>query len=272
VRSAGSALRDGALLAVGTLSVLRVPPPRRVGRPEAAIAMCLAPLVGAVLGGVAAAVAELARRAGTGTAVAAALAVATLAVTSGGLHLDGLADTVDGLAALRAHRGDQADRDRALAVMRRGDVGPLGAAALVLVLAVQVTALARALDLSGAWVLPVAAAAGRCTLPVLCTRGIPAAREGGLGAAVGGSVPRPLSLLVPLLVVGVAGLLVGQESGAGVTGAAAGRADLAVAAGCVVGAALGGRAVRRLGGTTGDVLGAAVEWGTAGALVALAAG
>jgi adenosylcobinamide-GDP ribazoletransferase len=267
-RTRPAGLRDGLLLATGTLCVLRVPAPRRVGAPEGAVAMCVAPLVGAVLGGVAAVVAEVARRAGTGDLVAAALALATLAVATGGLHLDGLADTVDGLAALRSTR---ADRARALDVMRRGDLGPIGAAALVLVVAVQVAALARALDLWGVGVLPVAAAAGRCTLPVLCARGIPPARPGGLGATVAGTVPRLLALAVPLVTALLAGLLLGAATGAGVTSGLAGHADLAVAVGCVVGVALAGRAVRRLGGITGDVLGAAVEWGTAAALVVLAA-
>jgi adenosylcobinamide-GDP ribazoletransferase len=266
---AGNAVGDGVLLAAGTLTAVRVPAPRRVGTAEAAVAMCLAPVVGALVGVAAAVVAELARRAGTGDLVAAALAVATLAVATGGLHLDGLADTVDGLAALRSTRTDRA---RALDVMRRGDVGPLGAAALVLVVVVQVAALARALDLWGVGVLPVAAAAGRCALPVLCARGIPAARLGGLGATVAGTVPRVLALVVPLLVAVLAGLLLGAATGAGVTSGIAGHADLAVAAGCVVGVVLAGRAVRRLGGITGDVLGAAVEWGTAAALVVLAAG
>jgi adenosylcobinamide-GDP ribazoletransferase len=268
VSPAGSVLRNGALLAAGTLSVVRVPPPRRVGGAEAAVAMCLAPLVGALLGAAAALVAEGARRVGTGDLVAAALAVATLAAATGGLHLDGVADTVDGLAALRSTRVDRAG---ALEVMRRGDVGPLGAAALALLVVVQVVALARALELWGVGVLPVAAAAGRCTLPVLCARGIRAARPGGLGATVAGTVPRPFALLVPLLVAVLAGLLLGAGTGAGVTSGLAGHADLAVAVGCVAGAALAGRAVHRLGGITGDVLGAAVEWGTAAALVVLAA-
>jgi ABC-type nitrate/sulfonate/bicarbonate transport system permease component len=60
--------------------------------------------------------------------VAAGIALALGGLVTGALHLDGLADTVDGLAAARG------DRARALEVMRRGDVGPLGAAALVLVL------------------------------------------------------------------------------------------------------------------------------------------
>jgi adenosylcobinamide-GDP ribazoletransferase len=257
VSRAASVLRDGALLATGTLSVVRVPAPHRAGRPEAAVAMGLAPLVGALVGAAAALVAEVARRAGTGDLVAAALAVATLAVLTGGLHLDGLADTVDGLAVLRSTR---ADRARALEVMRRGDVGPLGAAALVLLVVVQVAALAHALELWGPGVLPVATATGRCTLPVLCARGIPAARPDGLGATVAGTVPRPVALLVPLLTAVLAGLPLG------------GHAAVAVVAGCVVGAALAAHAARRLGGITGDILGAAVEWGTAAALVVLAAG
>jgi adenosylcobinamide-GDP ribazoletransferase len=269
----GSALRDGALLAAGTLSVVPVPAPRRVDRAVAGVAMCLTPLVGVLVAAPAALVAELARRAGAGDLVAAVLAVAVLARMTGGLHLDGVADTVDGLA------GAHGDVSRALEVMRRGDVGPLGAAALVLLLGLQVAALARALPIWGVWALPLASAAGRCTLPVLCARGIPAAREGGLGASVAGSVPRALALLVPLLVTGVAGLGLGSAPGvhpvgslATAAGGLAGRADLAVAAGCTVGAVLAGRAVRRLGGVTGDVLGFAVELGTAAALVVLATG
>jgi adenosylcobinamide-GDP ribazoletransferase len=268
-----AALRDGALLAVGTLSVVRVPPPRQLDRRVAGVAMCLAPLVGGLVAVPAALVAQVAERVGTGDLVAAVLGLAVLAWATGGLHLDGLADTVDGLAAARG------DRARALEVMRQGDLGPLGAAALVLVLGVQVAALARGLPVWGVWALPVAATAGRCTLPVLCARGIPAAREEGLGATVAGSVPRGLALLVPLLIAGIAGLWLASAPGvhatgsmSGSAGGLAGRADLAVAAGCAVGTVFAARAALRLGGITGDVLGFAVELGTAAALVALATG
>jgi adenosylcobinamide-GDP ribazoletransferase len=266
-----ASLRDGALLAAGTLSVVPVPAPRRVDRTAAAVAMCLAPLIGALVAAPAGLVTELARRAGTGDLLAAVLGVAALAWTTGGLHLDGTADTVDGLVV--AARGDRA---RGLEVMRRGDVGPLGVVALVLVLGVQVAALAHGLQVWGLWALPVAAVAGRCTLPVLCARGIPAARDDGLGSSVAGSVPRPLALLVPLLAAAIAGLVLPSApgvQGAGLARAAgglAGRADLAVAGGCAAGTVLAGRAVRRLGGVTGDVLGFAVELGTAAALVVLA--
>jgi adenosylcobinamide-GDP ribazoletransferase len=253
------ALGDGARLAAGTLSVLPVPAPRLVDRSAAAVAMTLAPVAGALLALPAAALAALARAAGAGDLVAAGLALCLLVWTSGGLHLDGLADTVDGLAAGRR------DKARALEVMRRGDVGPLGAAALVLVLLLQAAALARALPAWGPWALPLAAAGGRCTLPVLCARGVPAARSGGLGSAVAGVVPRALAVLVPVAVAGAA-LLAATSARAGATW----HAPAAVLAGCVAGVLFAGRAASRVGGVTGDLLGAGVETGTAAALVMLA--
>jgi adenosylcobinamide-GDP ribazoletransferase len=253
------AWRDGLLLAIGTLTVLRVPPPRLVDRAAAGVAMALAPAAGVLAALPAAAAALLARAAGTGDAVAAVLALAVLAAVTGGLHLDGLADTVDGLAAARA------GRDRALEVMRRGDAGPLGAAALVLVLLLQAAALARALPGTGVVAVLVAAAAGRTALPVLCARGVPAARPGGLGAAVAGSVPRVAAVAVVVAVVGLAALAGAATEGAAGAAQWAG----AVAAGCAGGVLLAGRAARRVGGVTGDLLGAAVEAGTAAALVVL---
>ena len=184
-------LRDGLLLAVGTLTVVRVPPPRQVDAARAGLAMTVAPVVGALLALPATAVAGLALAAGTGPLVAAALAVGTLAWGSGGLHLDGLADTVDGVAAGRG------DRARSLEVMRQGQVGPLGAATLALVLLVQVAALARCLSTAGdagrgAWgalALPVAAAAGRAALPLLSARGCPRRAPAGSAPAWPGRCP-----------------------------------------------------------------------------------
>src|SRR5215813_5515974 len=67
--------------------------------------------------------------------LAATLAIGALALLTGGLHLDGLADTADGL-------GSRRPRDQALAIMRRSDVGPFGVTALLFTVLVQVTALA----------------------------------------------------------------------------------------------------------------------------------
>jgi adenosylcobinamide-GDP ribazoletransferase len=257
------AFGDGVRLAAGTFTVLRVPPPRLVDPAAAAIAMTLAPVAGAVLALPAGVLATLATAAGAGEFVAAGLALCLLVWVTGGLHLDGLADTVDGLAAGRGDAG------RALEVMRRGDVGPLGATALVLVLLLQAAALARALPAYGPWALPLAAAGGRCVLPVLCARGVPAARSGGLGSAVAGVVPRALAVLVPVAVAGAALLATLLVTTAGYAGPAW-RAPAAVLAGCVAGVLFAGRAASRVGGITGDVLGAGVETGTTAALVVLA--
>jgi adenosylcobinamide-GDP ribazoletransferase len=100
---------------------------------------------------------------------------------------------------------------------------------------------------------------------VLCARGVPAARGSGLGAAVAGVVPTPVAVLVPAAVAGGA-LLAAVAAGAAVPW----RAGAAVLAGCVAGALFAGRAAHRVGGVTGDLLGAGVEVGTTAALVVLA--
>lgn len=256
---------DGLRLAVGTLTALPVPPPSTVDRPRARAAMLLAPAVALLPGAVAAASIGAARAAGLDDLLAAALAVATLALATRGLHLDGLADTADGLAA-------SYDRHRALDVMRRGNTGPAGAATLVLVLLVQVAALAQALREVGSVAVPVAVVAGRMTLPLICARGVPAARPEGLGAAMAGSVPRSAAVAISLLTVAAGGGLTGLAvaPGPGWTWAWAWGA-LAVTAAVPAAGLLAARAVHRLGGVTGDVLGGCVEAGTTAALVVLAA-
>ena len=110
----------------------------------------------------------------------AALAVALIAVATGGLHLDGLADTADGL-------GSRRPADQALEIMRRSDAGPLGVATLVLVLLVQVSALAslpRRGWAGAATGLVLAAVTSR--VAVVLATGSPSARPSGFGALVAG--------------------------------------------------------------------------------------
>lgn len=244
-------LVDGLRMAMGTLTAVPVPPPSRIDRTVAGVAMLLAPVAGLVPGLAAAAVAWLAGAAGASPLLGAALAIGTVALATRGLHLDGLADTADGLTAAY-------DRERALDVMRRGNTGPAGAGALVLVLLVQVAALAQALEWFGPAAAAVGVATGRAALMIGCARGVPAARPGGLGATVSGTVPRAAAVLGLALVAAAAGLLTGPYGAAGV----------AVAAIAVV--VLLARAVQRLGGITGDVLGASVETATTAALITLA--
>jgi adenosylcobinamide-GDP ribazoletransferase len=239
-------------LAVGTLTAVRVPPPALVSPTVAGRAMLLAPVVGLVPGGLAALVIEGGSRLSWSAPLCAALAVGSMALMTRGLHLDGLCDTADGLAS-------SYDRARALEVMRRGDCGPAGAATLVLVLVVQVLALAQALSAFGPVAALVAAVAGRCALPLVCRRGVPSARPEGLGAVVVGSVRPGAAVLIITLVTVAAGLLPPAGWGAA-----------AVLAAVVAGYTLARRATTRLGGVTGDVLGAAVEAATTAALLVLA--
>jgi adenosylcobinamide-GDP ribazoletransferase len=192
----------------------------------------------------------------------AALAVALLAMATGGLHLDGLADTADGL-------GSRRPADQALEIMRRSDAGPFGVAALVLVLLVQVSALASLPHgwTGGGWTgasgLVLAAVTSR--VAVVLATGSPSARPSGFGALVAGrtsAAGRAVSVAVLLAAVTASGLALGGV-------AAAARGLLAAAAGLAVAALLRLAARRRLGGMTGDVFGAVIELSTATVLLVL---
>ncbi len=247
---------DAIRLALGTLTVIPVRPPRHVDRQVSSWAMTLAPLVGL---GLALALLGALWLLGNVTAplLTAALLVGLLALLTRAMHLDGLADTLDGLSSGRP-------ADEALAIMRKGDVGPFGVVGLVLVLFVQVVALAELIASGrGAFAVVLGLVVSRLVLPLTCLRGIPAARTEGLGATVAGSVnPGQAVLAVGLAAASVAavGLMVSGSVVAGVVAA-----PLGLAAGGVV----CWRAVRRLGGVTGDVLGACVEVTLTVVLIAL---
>jgi adenosylcobinamide-GDP ribazoletransferase len=251
-------------LALGTLTVVPTPPPSEVDRRTGSWAMTLAPLVGVALAVLVGLFLGLLGRAGAGPAPAAVLAIGLLAVLTRAMHLDGLADTADGL-------GSGKPADQALEIMRRGDVGPFGVVTLVLVLLVQVLALAELVAAGlGFPALLLALVVSRLALPLLCSRGVPAARPDGLGQVVAGSVSRgrlaiavlvSVAVLVPLSLVSP-----GWDAlGPGVVARAGVVAGLALFAAWL----LARRAVRRLGGVTGDVLGAGVEVAFTVALVTL---
>jgi adenosylcobinamide-GDP ribazoletransferase len=237
---------DATRLAVGTLTIVPVRPPADVDRAVAQRAMSIAPVIGLVLGGLAASVVSVGRE-GWAPLVGATLAVGLLAVVTRGLHLDGLADTADGLGSGRP-------APEALALMRRGDIGPFGVVALILVLLLQIGSIAEA----PWWTLLVAVPVGRVGLVIACSARIPPARPDGLGAAVAGSVPWWVGGAWALGFAVLGAVL------AGLLGVAA------VAAGLLGAAAVTAYAVHRLGGVTGDVLGAVSELSTTATLLVLA--
>ena len=195
-----------------------------------------------------------------GRLLGAALAVAAVAALTGGLHLDGLADTADGL-------GSRRPADGALEVMRRPDIGPMGVAALVLVLLIQVAAVAAVpRPPLAAAALVLAEVTGRVSVVIATSS--PAARPGGFGALVAGrttAAARALTAGVLACAAAAAGLAAG---GPGL----AARGLAAVLAGLLAGALLQRTAERRLGGLTGDVFGAILQVSAATVLVVGALG
>ncbi|SDR07663.1 cobalamin-5'-phosphate synthase [Thermostaphylospora chromogena] len=244
---------DGLRLAVSLLSVVPAHP-RRVDRRTAGLAMILAPVVGAGLGLAAAAVMAGTRWLGEAGPLPAVLAVAALALLTRGLHLDGLADLADGLGSGKPASG-------ALEVMRRSDIGPFGVVTLVFTVLVQVAALTSA---GTPLALVTACATGRLALTWACREGVPAARPDGLGATVAGTVRRGAALAVTALVLVAAALGGLAEPRLAAVLPAAVLAGLAAAWG------VRRHAVRRLGGVTGDVLGALVEISVTAALLVCA--
>jgi adenosylcobinamide-GDP ribazoletransferase len=236
---------DGLRLAVATLTVVPVRADR-IDREAAAVAMSVAPAIGALLGVALAAVGIGATSAGATPFVAAVLVVAAGALLTRGLHLDGLADTADGLGSYRPPAA-------ALEIMRRPDIGPFGVVVLVLTLLAQVASAASVLN--RAWPAALigvvtAVAGGRVAIAFACRRGVPAARPDGLGALVAGTVA------LPALAAGIIGLAVLSVF------AVPGRpwqGPLAVLLAGLAAALVLHRARVRLGGVTGDVLGAVCE-------------
>jgi adenosylcobinamide-GDP ribazoletransferase len=180
--------------------------------------------------------------------LAALLVLTAWKVATGGIHLDGLSDCLDGLAGR--------DVERRLAIMRDSAIGVFGALGLILCFLIGLVALADLPPAAHPRVLLLAPVVGRLA-PLVAAASFGAATPGrGVGAWFLGGLPRwaaPVDLLAAL---GLAAALLG-------------------AAGLLL--ALGGLAMalawsaffaRRLGGITGDVLGAGVEIGELAVLLA----
>ena len=258
-------MTDAWRLAVGTLTVLRVPPPRVVDRRTAGAAVLLAPLAVLPLGVAVTLLLDAGRWASTPTLVLGLLAVAVLVLGTRAFHVDGLSDTADGLSA-------SYDRERSLAVMHGGTSGPAGGAAVLLVLGVQAASFAAlVLPERGPVLAGVLVCLSRCALVLTCVRGVPAARSDGLGTSFTGSVGRSHAVAVWVAAAVAATAVASWADVPAITdwGLRA-LVGVLLAAGVVL--LLVRRATRRLGGVTGDVFGAAVELCLATMLVAASGG
>ena len=171
--------------------------------------------------------------------ISAAVLVVVLAGFSGCLHLDGLADTADGLLSSRP-------RERKLEIMRDSHVGAMGVIAIVGVWSLKLAALASALPeqlWAAALLMPLA---GRCALVVQMAI-LPYARATGLASVFYGRPRWPAAVWAAACLAAVAWGVLGPRG-------------LVVWAACVLATvAFGYYVYRRLGGATGDTLGAVCE-------------
>ena len=207
------------------------------------------PLVGLLIGAVLVAINEAA--AGASETVRAALLLAAWVIVTGGLHLDGLADSAD------AWVGGHGDRKRTLAIMKDSRSGPAAVTVLVVVLILKFAAL-QTLVVAGAWpALLLAPLLGRGVVPLLFIT-TPYVRPGGLGSAMAAHLPRYASMGVVLATTLAVSILAGKPG------------VLALAAAAAMFLLLRALMIRRINGTTGDTVGAMVELTETAVLVVIA--
>lgn len=239
-------LRGHLLSALALLTRLPVPDHRPAGA-EAAWAW---PLVGGLLGLLAAMLASALLALGLPPGPVAAAVLALLALLTGALHEDGLSDTADGLLGGRS-------RERRLEIMKDSRIGSFGALALALVMLASWSALEALIAEGRLWGPLIAAAAlSRAPMAVVMAA-LPPARPGGLSAGTGRPSPAVAGAAVGVALV-LAVLTLGPAALAPVLAAALLPALLALAA------------QRMIGGQTGDILGACQQLAFAGALAMLA--
>lgn len=220
------------------------------------------PWAGLVVGLAAGATSSIALACGVGDVLAAVLGLAAIEAVTGAMHLDGVADTADGLASRKG-------REDALALMKKSDIGPMGVATLVLVLFLQAAALVS--DPIGGWRLVAAIAClpmvGRIAAVHATVAGIPGARPGGFGALFTG-ITRPLAAVVDtacvLAVTAAAGWFCSSDLL--VTSAFVGAAAIS----WIIAALWQKHLLARLGGLTGDTFGSLIEVSQTGFVVLLA--
>lgn len=232
----------------GALMLLtRLPVPARLPARHGAQGAWAWPLAGLAVGGIGAATAALA--APLGPPIAAALALAAMAAATGGLHEDGLADTFDGLW------GGQTPARR-LEIMKDSHIGSYGVLALIFVTLIRWQALAALLAADQWGGLLAAACLARAPMAVI-SAALPNARKRGLSAMTGrpaagtAAAAAALALMIALITTS---------------------APLTMALAAAL-AALGLAAVARarIGGQTGDILGASQQFAEAAALAACVA-
>jgi adenosylcobinamide-GDP ribazoletransferase len=229
----------GLGLALTFLTILPAPRRQPADAQELAESMAWFPLVGLLLGGVVTAAALGLNQYLPGPASAALLVVLFTAATRA-LHLDGLADTLDGL-------GGGHTREDSLRIMKDHAVGAFGAVGIVLILLLKYGLILGLVETGELMVLLIFPVVSRAAMVLLAYMSPYARREGGLGEAM-----TTLATGRTLALAGGSAVLI-----VGLVGHWRGLVALAAAAVATLGLARYFR--QRLGGVTGDVFGAVNE-------------
>ena len=159
---------------------------------------------------------------------------------TGGLHLDGLADTAD------AWVGGFGDPEKTLRIMKDPSSGPIGVLSLLIVCVLKWSALYVLLDQQQLWLLILVPMLARLS-PLILFLTTPYVRAKGLGTAMSQYIPRKLSYVIVAMVFGLCGFM-------GLWGL------LLVIFSTMTLWYLRAKFIRRIGGITGDTIGATIEW------------
>lgn len=244
-------VREAALYLSAQQFLTRVPSPAWVGWDDDRLARAAKwfPIVGLALGCVAGSM-WLVTAHVLPTAIAAGLALGLLLLLTGGLHEDGLADCCDGL-------GGGTTRERVLEIMRDSRIGTYGGLALVMSVGLRWAALAAFAPWHGFAALVIALAAGRAAMTMMLWSGTYARKDGAAASVAGGVTGREavLSMLIAIIIGVAFGGMIG---------------GVAVLIAFVVAQLWLQRLTTRLGGYTGDGLGAAEQFGQIAVLIILA--
>jgi adenosylcobinamide-GDP ribazoletransferase len=228
-------LADPAL-AIGLLTRLPVSVDMETTKKRGAAAAWAFPLAGLVVGGIAALVQALMLWMGLSPAMATAIALGVMILLTGAMHEDGLADCADGFWGAW-------ERDRRLEIMHDSRIGAYGVLAIALFVILRWQGLTEIVF--SPLMLPALAMLSRAAMVALWTA-LPPARPDGLARSIGRPSPRTAVLAILLGLAG-AFVLIGPSA-------------LLAAAAMLAGTAVTGAvALRKIGGQTGDVLGASQQ-------------
>ena len=226
---------DGVLLAVQFMTRLPINKELEFSRKNLKATIAFFPIIGLLIGLIAGMIFKLLIP--YSNLVAAGICVSAMTALSGGLHLDGLSDTLDGFFSGR-------DKDRTMEIMKDSRLGTFGALGLFMVILLKF-AFISSIGIDG-WIgIPIAMSGGRLAAAWMIWR-FPSARKDGLGSLFKESRPGRELLAMSLFLIVL--LVIIYPSGIA-----------AYAAAIVTGQIVGLWSMKKINGLTGDVYGAGIE-------------